>query len=215
MWGFLSSDSKLGSVILKLVNLFLLSVLWLALCCTVVCAGPATAALYYVVVKCLRRGRGSLPHEYFSCFQLNFRCTWVYGALTIISWLYLLIFDLPQLASSFMDGAHILWILAFIVKLFLLVGITLYCFPLISRFELTGIAAIVQSIHLAVTHFGHTVLLTVILFISLFLIKLVPGLIMIIPSIFSYISSFFLEPIFKAMVPQKVNFSQDDAWYLE
>ena len=38
-----------------LFNLFMLSLIWAVLCIPVFTIGPATAALYYVLVKCIRR----------------------------------------------------------------------------------------------------------------------------------------------------------------
>ena len=38
-----------------MVDIVGLSILWTFLCLPIVTAGPATAALYYTVVKCLRR----------------------------------------------------------------------------------------------------------------------------------------------------------------
>ena len=52
---FFNPEKGIWAWLSTLVDVVGLSVLWIALCLPVVTIGPATAALYYTVVKCVRR----------------------------------------------------------------------------------------------------------------------------------------------------------------
>ena len=57
----------------KALDVMVLSVLWVIFCLPVVTLGPASTALYYSVVKCLRRGERAPYINFFRCFRSNFK----------------------------------------------------------------------------------------------------------------------------------------------
>ena len=64
MGGFFNPERGIWAALSTLVDVCGLSILWLFLCLPVVTIGPATAALYYTVVKCVR-GRESGAFKYY------------------------------------------------------------------------------------------------------------------------------------------------------
>jgi len=64
-----SMDNPIFVFIGKAVDVIFLGILWLVLCLPIVTAGPASAALYYVMIKNVRRERGMLFKEFFGAFR--------------------------------------------------------------------------------------------------------------------------------------------------
>ena len=121
----------------KLVDIVLLSLLWLVVSLPLVTVGPASAALYDTVVKTLRNQEENTPYKrFFRVFRREFKV----GALTSLVvlaagfglyCLYLLLF----LAATGGGMGYLLYV-AFLVVLLLLVGIAGYLFPVLSRLPL-------------------------------------------------------------------------------
>ena len=80
MSGIFNYENPIFSFLGKVIDLISLSLLWVILCLPVVTIGPATTALYYTVVKVIRKERSYLFREFFKSFKSNFK----YGALATI-----------------------------------------------------------------------------------------------------------------------------------
>jgi uncharacterized membrane protein YesL len=78
MNNFFNMDNKFFTVLSKACDILFLSVVWALLCIPVITIGPATTAMYYVIVKVIRRERGYLFREFFKAFKSNFK----YGAIS-------------------------------------------------------------------------------------------------------------------------------------
>ena len=103
-------ERGLWSLLSTLVDICGLSLLWALLCLPVVTIGPATAALYYPVVKAVRRKDREAFHAFFHSFRQNLRT----GIPATLLWAA----ALALLASWLMRGGrHSLLISAFIVML--------------------------------------------------------------------------------------------------
>ena len=65
-------------------NLAALSLLWVALCIPVVTAGPATTALYYTLVKCIRKGEPHPFRNFLECLKSNFKVSFLSGLVCLV-----------------------------------------------------------------------------------------------------------------------------------
>jgi len=135
------SGGKFRELLDTLGQLIILSVLWMLLTVPLLTAVPATAALYYSVMKAIRKELGDPVKEFFHCFKR----TWKKGML-------------HSLLAAALMGALILgaltvspayWIGAAAAGVMLL-----YLGPVLSRFELKfwelwGLAFLIgfRSIH--------------------------------------------------------------------
>lgn len=81
-------DNPLFVFIGKAVDILLLSILWLVLSLPVVTIGAASTALYYTMIKNVRRERGMLLKEFFCSFKLNFKQSTIM-TLVLIGYLFL------------------------------------------------------------------------------------------------------------------------------
>ena len=73
MGEFFNPEKGIWAWLSTMVDIVGLSVLWIFLCLPVVTIGPATAALYYTVVKYVRKREGGAFGAYLLSFRDNFR----------------------------------------------------------------------------------------------------------------------------------------------
>ena len=66
-------DSLFWRLISRCVDIVGLSLLWAALSLPIITCGPASAALYYTVVKCFRQGDRDTFHTYWDSFKENLK----------------------------------------------------------------------------------------------------------------------------------------------
>ena len=70
---FFNPEKGIWAWLSTLVDVVGLSVLWIALCLPVATIGPATAALYYTVVKCVRKQENGAFGVYLRSFRSNLK----------------------------------------------------------------------------------------------------------------------------------------------
>ena len=68
MSGFFNLDNPFFSIMGKIFDMMVISVVYILICIPIITIGPATTALYYVVVKLIRRERGYVFSEFFKSF---------------------------------------------------------------------------------------------------------------------------------------------------
>ena len=73
MGNLFNMDNAFFSFISKVCDIMILSTVWILLCIPIITIGPASTALYYAVVKVVRRERGYLLREFFRSFKMNFK----------------------------------------------------------------------------------------------------------------------------------------------
>ena len=139
MGDLFSMDNPVFHTIGKFCDIICLSLLYIILCIPIVTIGPATTALYYTIVKVIRRERGYIGKEFFHSFKDNFKT----GSLTTIilvaafSILYIDFQYALYLANTKNVFGYIMCaIFGMIAMIF--VCITIYIFPVLSRFTIKG-----------------------------------------------------------------------------
>ena len=247
-----SVDNKFFSTVNKIVDLLWLSFLWsvmslpmifilivflfeydkvglyiiLLLPVSVITVGPASAALYYAVVKSVRRERSYATKCFFHAFKTNFK----YGALSSVIFGFasaMLIVDyfwasysdsIDPNIGSLMKGAF-LGIAIFV--LFALVWVN----PLLSRFELKLKDLIKNALILSIKNIFRTIIMAAFwvglgyafwhFFEQIFqYIVLIP---FFLPGLSALLRSFVIEPVFKKITgdPNEDSDKEVDAWYAE
>lgn len=250
MNNFFSADNKFFTFMGKVFDTLVLNTIWLLLCVplpvlTIVWIGktenfifliftlltilpvvPATTALYYALVKSVRRERSYAIKEFFRSFLRNFKQG---SILTVIFVALVSILNIDfQYAYKLMEAQNSMGSLyfgIFIVIVILFGSMYLYVCPILSRFDmkLGGIlktAFIMGARHLLTT-LGLLVLLVVVL-LGCYLV--LPG-IFFLPATATLLASFLVEPVFKRYMPEKEEVQVDefgdaigqekDEWYLD
>lgn len=191
--------------------------LWLLCSVPLITIGPATAALYYTIVKVVRRNRETVIKSFFHSFKNNL----LQGILfTVFYLLYGAVIGFYILAAR--DGRILLNSYVVCTLGIILTGpflfTLMYIFPVVSRFQAGVLRQFQYALYMSVKHFPSTAVLILILVATGLLIYFVPFLMAILPGFYVYLASFFIERIFKkylAKEREKYKNSLDLPWYLE
>lgn len=211
-------DNAFSSIVGRILDLIVLSLLFTLCCLPVATAGPACSALYYAVVKNIRRQRSYCVREYFREFRTSLKK----GILIhlILLGLAVLFFcaDMPLMLSFFEKGTvdHIFFGLLFLCKLLILLGLGCWIYPLLSRYEQGILNCFSWALHLLLRHFPRTLFCILLMLASAFLIWLEPLFVCILPSTTALLASFFIEPVLRTICGKEEDSDPEkDAWYLE
>lgn len=158
MGEFFNPEKGVWAWLSTAVDIVGLSILWTFLCLPAVTAGPATAALYYTVVKCVRRRESGAFGYYFRSFRQNFKTGLLAGFIVIP--LALLLFGghyiVRWYGTRWGGGAYVLYV-AYYFALILPAGVLCWLFPLLGRFEYTVGGLFRTALQLTVAHLPSTV----------------------------------------------------------
>jgi len=219
MGGFFNHDSKAMQLLSKIADIFMVGILWIILCMTIVGFGPACTAAYYTTAKSIRRERGNLLKEFWKALKDNFWSSLILGLLILFFGASLFFFDLPEIANAVLNKQAMGgWKLAFrVFKIFLFLGFALYLFPIQSRFQTNFIKVVVTALLVMFRHVGSTLLMIAILLIIVVTVITYPPVVLLMPGILFYLISFPMEKVLSKLLDgADLESSKDtDQWYLE
>lgn len=221
---FFNSDSGVMRALSKIFDMGLLTLIYLVFCIPVVTAGAATTSLYYVSAKVLRHNRSYVWREFWSCFKSGFvqsTIVWVVTAVIAV----LLVFNMQIVGSNTESAKSGYLVGVYLAMLFVLLCISCYVYPIISRFS-TKLSQILRlSLYCAFRHFLHTIVLVAILVATVALIYLgmITNIILIFifaPGLAGFVYTFPMEHIMKKYMPkEEPKYTEDGeeivAWYNE
>ena len=188
----------------KLVDIVLLSLLWLVMSLPLVTVGPASAALYDTVVKTLRNQEENTPYKrFFRVFRREFKV----GAITSLVLLaagfglyclYLLLF----LAATGGGMGYLLYV-AFLVVLLLLAGIAGYLFPVLSRFTFGVGGLMITCVKLSLAHLPTTACLAAVTAAGAWACLRYWWPVVFVPAVAALLSAQLLERVFQPYLRQE------------
>ena len=193
----MNSEKKnpLFSFLNLLGQLILLSILWTICSLPIITIGASTAALYYTVVKVLRRNQDSLFAAFFREFRSNFLQSLNINMVFLCYFGILAYFAIPRLtaAQSSADiGFYVLVGLAILGTLPLS-----FVYPTISRFYHKG-GTLLRFLLTVIGKHLHIVLgCTLLLAAGILLVLSNPAALLFVPGVVCYVQSLLLEPVFK------------------
>lgn len=214
----LSLDSPIVDKTNQIADIIILGFLWLLTSIPIITIGPASIALYYAMVKSVRKKHDTAMNAFFYSFKQNFRqgieATFLYLGYGGIIIYYIL---LAKSHPVFRENPYMTIAMGITITApFIFTG--LYIFPIISRFENVLLKQIFYALHMSVGNIITTGLLCVMLALVGFLIYLYPFLLIVLPGFFVYVSSLFIEKIFRRYTKKiaKDDRRQEELpWYLE
>ena len=250
MNNWLNPDNKFFSFMGKAFDTLVLNIIWLLLCVplpvvTVVWIAktenllfliltvlallpivPATTALYYAIVKSVRRERSYAIKEFFRSFIRNFKQGAIFSLIALVMMAVLFIdfqYTLGLMQAQESSGSVYLGV--FIVITLLFCAMYAYIGPLLSRFEMKTTGILKTAFIMATRHLLTTVTLLVLMaavLVGCYII--LPGMFFL-PAVATLLSSFMIEKVFKKYMPEKEELQLDaageeigqekDEWYLE
>ncbi len=196
-------------------------ILYLALfVIAVIPLGPATTALYYAVVKVIRRERGYAAREFFRSFRANFKqgmliCI-ILGVLASILYIDYEYVNALEEESTF----NMIMTVAFNVVTALTLFLIMFIFPVLSRFKLPLKHLFKNSMIMALRHLLTTILVLLIVAVFAFgtwLLWPYPTFLLF-PGVCCFLCSLLIEKVFKKYMPGAEENPEDsgvDQWYLE
>ena len=157
-------DNLFWRIMARGVDFVGLSIFWLALCLPVVTIGPATAALYYTVVKVFRhKSDDGAFGMYWKAFVQNLR-RGIPATLIFIPVMLLLAYGYAVMRANAVSSQGVVMFVAYYIVLLIPMGMFCYLFPMMGRFDMSVKELFRTSFILAIRHLPSTfvvVLLTV------------------------------------------------------
>ena len=157
-------DNLFWRIMARSVDFVGLSIFWIALCLPIVTIGPATAALYYTVVKVFRhKSDDGAFGMYWKAFVQNLR-RGIPATLIFIPVMLLLAYGYAVMRDNAVSSQGVVMFVAYYIVLLIPVGMFCYLFPMMGRFDMSVKELFRTSFILAIRHLPSTfvvVLLTV------------------------------------------------------
>ena len=194
--GIFNPENDFWRFTAKLVDIFLLSVFWLVCSIPLFTIGPATAALYHTVVRCIRGDRRDSWSLFFRTFRDNFKV----GALTSLvvgaaGFVLFFLYNLLYQVAPYSQAGYVLF-MAYYVFLLLPLGVLCWLFPTLSRFTF-GVGGLLSNCaKLAVAHLPVTVALALLLYGAAFVCVNLPVAAAVLPALLALSHSLFLERVY-------------------
>ena len=203
MGDFFNPEKGIWAWLSTLVDICGLSIVWIFLCLPVVTIGPATAALYYTVIKCVRSRESGAFGYYFRSFHANFKTGLITGLIVIPAALALSAghFVVRWYGTRLGGTAYILYV-AYYFALILPAGVLCWLFPLLGRFDYGVRNLFYTALQLTIAHLPTTVVVVLLTVqTAVFCIeRWWPVLFM--PVIAMLLVSLFFERIFQKYSPE-------------
>lgn len=216
---FFNSENPIFRFTSRVLDILVLSTMWVVCSLPIVTIGPASAALYYSCTKCLRYKEGSAYRSFLSAFKLNLKTG--IGA-TVVLLVLAAVLDAGYIFFVMAAGTgQQLWGLlraAYLVLLLLPMAVLTCAFPLLSRFTCTVGGVLSTSLRLTFRHLPR--LLAAAVVNTVFIFATIKGwyyaLMLLTPALDALVLSYLLEPVFRKYTPDEdpEADSAEKPWYL-
>ncbi len=221
---FFSGDNILFRTCEQLFDLLLLSVIWAMLCVPIVTIGPATTALYYSVVKCVRHNEKGTLLNFWMSFKQNFKVGAIAGCITVGCGIVLLLCHniITVLVQEGDTVGNVLYYAESVI-LVLVLGLALWLAPILSRFTLGVGQLFLTALQVGIKHLPSTIAVSL-LFLAVARITMVfISPLLLTPALCTLVISLFYERVFKKYMPGAPTESGDSEdsesderpWYLQ
>lgn len=197
-----STDGMIYRFLNKTGNIILATVLWMVGCIPVVTIGTSTAALYYTMVKSVRKDVGYVHSEFWRGYKLNFK-KGVASTVLLLALGSVLGAEMWLVLENGVEVGRIWYTLSGLLIL-LTVLIVLYLFPVMSRFDMKlgrlCMLSFVMSIRFWYITLALLAGLVIVVFAQFYLLPI--PMILLTPGLWCFASSFMVEKAMKAYMPK-------------
>ena len=203
MGEFFNPEKGIWAWLSTLVDLCGLSIVWVFLCLPVVTAGPATAALYYAVVKCVRGRESGAFAAYLRSFRANLK-TGLLATLAVLPAAALLL-GLHHIARWYGTRAGGVLYLLYVAQYFALMlpaGVLCWLFPLLGRFDCNVKNLFGTAFRLTMVHLPSTVVIVLLTAQAVALCVALWWPVVFVPVIAMLLASLFTERVFRKYAPE-------------
>ncbi len=213
-----STDGIVYKFLTTTGNIILATILWMIGCIPVVTIGTSTAALYYTMVKSVRKDVGYVHSEFWRGYKLNFK-KGVAATAALLALGLLLGLELWLVLENGVEVNRMWYTLSGLLIL-LMILVALYLFPVMSRFDMKLSKLCMLAFVMSIRFWYITLALAagLILTAAAQLYFLPIPLILLTPGLWCYASSFLIEKAMKAYMPKSGQAREQDGddpknWY--
>lgn len=195
-------DGSFINICDKIFDVMALGFLWILCSLPLVTIGASTSALYYAMVKCVKKGDGYIAKEFFRSFRLNLVSgifIWILAAAATFA-MHLNIGILMKETEGY---AGLFFICVYALTSVFILAASCYVFPALARFDMSSGWLIKIAMYMTVRYFGTTLALLLILFCAGALIWRLPILVFFAPGPVIFLMSEFLERVLKKHEPER------------
>lgn len=201
----------------KLFDVVALNLVFIIVCIPIVTIGPAVSALYYASVKSIRRDRSYPIKEFFKAFKRDFKQSFIVGLILVLAAAIIYVdirFVVDYIKNDFTAMRYVYLVIGLVISF-----ISVYIFPLISRFSLKISGLFRLSFYLAIRHLLTTIVSIILLFGGFVLVYISAGLaLLFVPVLVNLLISIMMEKVLikcMDMVQTDENYENKDQWYLD
>lgn len=205
-----STDGAVYRFLTTTGNIILATVLWMVGCIPVVTIGTSTAAFYYTMVKSVRKDVGYVHSEFWRGYKLNLK-KGVAATVLLLVLGVLLGLEMWLVLENGVEVSRMWYTLSGLLML-LMALITLYLFPVMSRFDMKLGKLCMLAFVMSIRFWYITLALAaglVIMVLAQFYLLPIP-LILLTPGLWCYASSFLVEKAMKAYMPKPEQTKEQD-----
>jgi uncharacterized membrane protein YesL len=177
MKGLFSVEGVIYKIMTMIYQLIILNLLWCVASIPVITVGASTTALFYVVGKIVRKEEVHEFRDFIKGFKNNFKqatCIWL-----ILCAAYLIIYTNLSFLEHYSSMGGLMLVVQLPV-LAMVVIVTVFVFPLLSRYESNTMAIIKVSWILGIKHIFSCLASLGIIAAAAFMTRLVPALFLMI-----------------------------------
>lgn len=214
-----SWDGRFMGIVNGFGELIMLSVVFLVCCIPIVTIGPAVTSLYYAVIKSVRRGRGTPLGEFFS----SMKRTMGKGILITVeiiavgAALYIGYRQAVAMNEAAAEGLAVhdgkVFATVYIISAVLLASMTVYVFPILSRFTMKTVNMWKLAFVMGIRFFPVTAAVVIgtsaLVWIQIYILPIPCAA--FVPGCWCFVVTFMMEKVLLHYMPKPDE--GDEAWY--
>lgn len=204
MRGIFSADGTFFSVCSKIVDMAVITFLWVVGCVPIVTILTSTASMYHTTVKCVRFDRGKASRDFIEAYKKNLKqgigLTVLYGIIGVI--IGFVDYKMVFLAQSRTSVMFIFSLGMFIVTCLYLVNL-LWIVPVFSRFSNTFGNIIRLNFVISFRYIIRSILMFVIIAAGIILVLASVPIVILMPSLIMFLISYLSEPVLHKFMPKQ------------
>jgi uncharacterized membrane protein YesL len=209
-----SNDTKFARFMNTLADVLGIGILWLVCSLPVITAGASATAAYYAMAKCVRHSEGSPVKEFFHSFRLNFRQSLPVTVFLELAALVLTV-DMIYLWDNENQQNDAIFVVLVLVA-FVLAALSVYLFPLLSRFDKNNLSLIRTGLIVTFQYFPLTLGIMFVVFGAGIGMYLMPWALLVIPGIYMYLLTFPMERVLMKLAPPVSEGSEEaEKWFYQ
>ena len=203
-------DNPFMQALARVGDLMLLSIITLALCIPVVTFGPAVTALFKTVYALTKETCTKTVATYFRAFKENFKQSAIVGVVMLV-FLASFVCDVILLRLFYEGGAYQVLLALVVLLTALVLCVTAYVFPLITRYSNTLREHLRNAAILMIMNFPKTLLMLLVhlspilmfYFRAEFMLRTLVVWIFLAPGLIAQADSYILMPVFDRLEKEK------------